>query len=248
MTEIIDANGGERTDRGPSSQDSEYGDLVLSGIGNSTGGRFRYASIDGKGRIDGDLQCEALRMNGLSRVDGHVKARTVDVNGMSSFLGDVIAGHIRLNGKVRIHRHLKGEDIEIFGSVRIDGDCEAERLALHGNATVQRTINAETIDIRMQGAYRTTEIGCASLRVQPLPIGLFRQWLGVLLPSVLPRLYVDLIEGDEVELANTTAGIVRGNRITVGSGCRIGQVEYRDSCQIDDTSVVRSKVRKGNGQ
>lgn len=51
-------------------------------------------------------------------------------------------------------------------------------------------------------------------------------------------LKANLIEGDEIELENTEAEVVRGDKIKIGLGCRIGTVEYRSSLQIHPQSEV----------
>jgi len=53
----------------------------------------------------------------------------------------------------------------------------------------------------------------------------------------------NLIEADEISLEATVAKMVRGKRVTIGPGCRIDQVEYTESLQIDPKSVVREQVR-----
>ena len=67
-----------------------------------------------------------------------------------------------------------------------------------------------------------------------------------LLSSILKsvgKLTTESIEGDEIELSNVEADIVRGGRVTIHSGCKIGRVEYSEYCSIDETSVVESCVK-----
>ncbi|MGP3783292.1 hypothetical protein [Paenibacillus sp. 1A_MP2] len=47
-----------------------------------------------------------------------------------------------------------------------------------------------------------------------------------------------MIEGDDIELEYTEAEVVRGDKIKIGPGCRIGTVEYRSSLQIHTLSEV----------
>jgi hypothetical protein len=52
------------------------------------------------------------------------------------------------------------------------------------------------------------------------------------------KLEAQVIEGDDVHLEDTEARIVRGTRITIGCGCRIGTVEYRETYHADADAVV----------
>ncbi|WP_052475838.1 hypothetical protein [Cohnella kolymensis] len=60
-------------------------------------------------------------------------------------------------------------------------------------------------------------------------------------PSAYAQLFASVIEGDEVYLENTKADIVRGNRVTIGKGCDIGIVEYKeDFKQLKGAAVIDS--------
>ncbi len=52
------------------------------------------------------------------------------------------------------------------------------------------------------------------------------------------ELTVDVIEGDDVYLENTMAKIVRGNNVTIGSGCKIELVEYKGSFKQDGGAEI----------
>ena len=51
-------------------------------------------------------------------------------------------------------------------------------------------------------------------------------------------LTADIIEGDLIYLENTNAKIVRGNNVTIGTGCKIELVEYKESFKKDEKSIV----------
>jgi cytoskeletal protein CcmA (bactofilin family) len=48
----------------------------------------------------------------------------------------------------------------------------------------------------------------------------------------------NIIEGDLIYLENTNAKIVRGKNVTIGAGCKIELVEYKESFKKDEKSVV----------
>ena len=52
------------------------------------------------------------------------------------------------------------------------------------------------------------------------------------------ELTADVIEGDNVYLENTTARVVRGNNITIGQGCKIEMVEYKEDFKTEGKSEV----------
>ena len=48
------------------------------------------------------------------------------------------------------------------------------------------------------------------------------------------------IEGDDIELENVEAEIVRGKYVRIGHGCRIGTVEYGENLEAEPGTVSRS--------
>ncbi len=54
-----------------------------------------------------------------------------------------------------------------------------------------------------------------------------------------------IIEGDEIFLENTKANVVRGKRVTIGSGCEIERVEFQDEFRVDEKSIVKEHKKMG---
>ena len=50
-----------------------------------------------------------------------------------------------------------------------------------------------------------------------------------------------IIEGDDIHLENTIADTVRGKRIAIGPGCRIGTVEYTETLSVHDDAEVKEQ-------
>ena len=63
-------------------------------------------------------------------------------------------------------------------------------------------------------------------------LGLFRTTPG--------RARIGSIEGDDIELENVEADIVRGKYVRIGHGCRIGTVEYGENLEAEPGTVSRS--------
>ena len=51
------------------------------------------------------------------------------------------------------------------------------------------------------------------------------------------------IEGDEIELEDTTADVVRGKRVVIGPGCHIKTVEYIDTLDVHEDAEVEKKTK-----
>ncbi|ATO29822.1 hypothetical protein RA13_18880 [Bacillus atrophaeus] len=230
--------------------------LIINGSGSSKGGKFQTVEINGSGIVTGDIECESLRFNGSGKADGKVKAEEVIISGSGKITGAVEADSIHINGSASIHGNLqankvkvagfssfggfvKGEDLTISGKASIAEDCEIEMFQSEGKFSVGGLLNADDVNIRLSaGESKAQEIGCRRIVVKSRRgvLSLFK-----LLPS--PVLTAHTIEGDEIDLADTKAKIVRGNSVKIGPGCHIELVEYSGQFECDQSATVAKSQR-----
>ncbi len=221
-------------------------DLRINGIGSSSGGKYDFVQINGKGDITGDLECRELQINGLAHLDGNVKADTIRVSGKSDFRGNISGQRMIIDGMTDVGGTVKVETVENRGMLRVAKDCGSEVFSSQGGFNIGGLLNAGKIDISVYAQCKAREIGGENIAVR-IGGGLgIRKFIGSLFPGLPlnPVLITDTIEGDNVYLENTTAKVVRGQNIKIGPGCEIGIVEYRESYYKDPvvgTSVNESR-------
>ncbi|CAG7631633.1 hypothetical protein PAESOLCIP111_03318 [Paenibacillus solanacearum] len=218
-------------------------DLVISGSGTSGGGQYRDVKISGEGKVYGNVECNQFKTNGKSEVNGSVLARIAQINGLSVITGDLKAEEVRVFGDMklegsgkygdfkcrgiaRINGDLTGENLDLEGEMTVDGDCEAEVFCAKGAFEIEGLLNAGVVDITLYGSCRAKEIGGEMIKVGKRN-GL-RSLLYPFLPVLALKLTADVIEGDDIYLVNTKAKVVRGKRVTIGQGCEIELVEYKE--------------------
>ncbi|WP_146250199.1 cytoplasmic protein [Paenibacillus flagellatus] len=236
-------------------------DLNISGVlGGAGGGEFNVVSINGHGTIDGSLDCIGFVCNGRATVNGPLLSETVEVNGSTSFNGKLDAGRMRVNGKsdiagpmavrdfrvdghAKVGGHLSGEEIEVNGYLTVKGNCDAESFRSHGCFRIDGLLNAGTIEVNLMFAEcRAKEIGGETITVRRTGNG---SAIGKLVKALVfsqDALVADAIEGDDVRLEYTKAGVVRGTNVVIGPGSEIGLVEYKDNLSVHtDAKVSASK-------
>lgn len=225
-----------------SKQEQTRGDLTVNGIGRAAGGWYRYVSVDGIATINGDVKCETIRVNGISKMKGNIEADQLDVHGVMNGEGDIDANTVTIEGKVRMRGSVAGDEIRMNGWLKLTGNCEAEKIIVHGGLDLSGLLNAGQIEIGLQARCSANEIGGTSIRVKRTNkrrLGL----LGYFIPKLVPKLEAKLIEGDDVTLEATSAGVVRGRDVVIGPGCTIGRVEYTKELTVDPSSTVRERVQ-----
>lgn len=227
--------------------ENNQGDLKINGSGTASGGTYKNVRINGSGHIMGDVTCEDFTINGSGEVSDNVDSKFFRVNGSGRIGGKLTAGELKVNGSATFNSDVKGGDIDISGtsdfkkninahfikvsgSVKAEGDLSAEVFNSNGLFEINGLLNADSVDINLYWhKSRAREIGGEKITVR---VG--KGGFGVLasifsLSGHNPCLETDTIEGNDITLENTTAKVVRGTNITIGSGCDIGLVEYKGS-------------------
>lgn len=237
-------------------------DLVISGHGNSAGGTFERVQISGKGEIHGDIECTSFQCDGLGEISGNMKTGTGRVNGNTSITGTIEAGKFTINGHSNIGGNanvnnleiqgwcgIKGnivsEKVVLRGIVKTQGDCTAETFVSEGTFNITGLLNADTIEIELYAGCRARELGGETITVRRHNSSGLKKIIQSILPglNIAPGLETDTIEGDYIYLEYTRANAVRGTKVTLGPGCEINLVEYKDQFTQDKGSQVRESKK-----
>ncbi|MCO7127154.1 polymer-forming cytoskeletal protein [Sporolactobacillus shoreicorticis] len=238
----------------------EKKNLSILGSGSASGGCYEDVKISGSGKIQGDLICNSVTINGSGLIGGDVKAadvvisgsaviekrfiaESITVNGSCKAKGDVSGERIQISGRAKVLGAIHSERCTVSGILSVDGDLEAEEFVAEGPVKIGGLCSAERIDMTLSGmASHIKEIGCGILTVR-------RRFVPALLEPLLTafgrkKLIADTIEGDHIALEDTEAKVVRGNHVSIGAGCSIGRVYYKSEYKKDDKATVRSAVKE----
>lgn len=233
-------------------ENTAKGNVRINGSGVVSGGSYGEVKINGSGRVDGDLSCQAAQVNGSATCNGAVKAGRIGVSGSAKFQGPVEAEELSVNGSAHVEKELhigklhaagslhcsdalQAEEVAVEGSLSLRLGCSAERFSLDGACRIGGMLNADEVEIHLAHSKSTAgEIGGGKIRIArrgefPILSSLF---------NARAQMETQTIEGDEVNIEYTVAASVRGSRVHIGPGCRIGTVEYAESYEKDDSSTV----------
>ena len=234
------------------------GDHHISGTGVMDGGCYNRISVSGGCKVSSDLVCREIKVSGSFRSHGSVdcsgdisvsgsftgekdvKAENLTGTGTVKVLGDLEAGKIQIPGGLNVEGDISARELKVTGSLKAAGDVEADSFTASGAVNVGGIINAEEVNIKLDMSQSTVgSIGGSKVTVaQGGASGLLSAFL-----KNVGKLTTESIEGDELELHNVEADVVRGGRVTIHSGCRIDRVEYSEYCSIDETSLVGACVK-----
>ncbi|MGF9699826.1 hypothetical protein [Paenibacillus sp. MABNR03] len=208
-------------------------DISIIGEGSSAGGAYGKIKVVGDSTFNDNLFCDQFKCTGTSVIYGSLESTDIKITGTLT-LTERAAGYESEGGNPVSGLHAKAEKMKVVGEIHLSGDCQAENFKLNGRFTIAGMLSAEQMTIKVMGPSEVREIGGSIISVKSgrgkLLEGLFTGNQSILMAN--------LIEGDEIELENTVAEVVRGDKIKIGPGCRIGTVEYNSSLQIHSQSEV----------
>jgi len=214
-------------------------DMHISGSGTIAAGQYGSVHISGSGKINGTIACTELHCSGSAKADGDIFcSESIKCSGSLHCNGKIETGSISCSGAAKISGGIKAGTIKASGAIKAN-DMEAERIVISGGCGVPGLMNAEIIEINLGGRCTVGTIGCGKLTVK-LGVGCGPFWFGRRRDDLLE---VGTIEGDEIELENTTADIVRGKNVIIGKNCNVKTVEYSQNLSVDPSSDVKERVK-----
>lgn len=196
-------------------------DINLEGIGKINGGNYKDIRISGIGTIFNDITCEKVNLEGVCKVHGNIRCNNISIEGTFNSNGSIEA-----NDKILINGHIKlGENIQ------------SREISINGKLEVNGLLSGDEIHISFIGKNKVKEIGGEVITAIQEKKNFIN---GTIIPN---KLISDSIEGDIIVLENTECGTVRGQNITIKSGCKIKKIEYTGEILIDENSKVESVVK-----
>ncbi|MBY6038026.1 polymer-forming cytoskeletal protein [Fictibacillus nanhaiensis] len=200
--------------------------------------------INGSTHFEGNLDAKEMTINGSADIDGNLHCNELKVQGSSSVKGHVTGKEIIVRGSASIKGNVSGEEVDIKGQVKIKSDCEAESFNARGNFKINGLLNAGSIDIELLRHCEAKEIGGETISVKKtIDSSGFKKLIKFFISQHSDQLTAEVIEGDHIYLEHTHAKVVRGNTITIGPGCHVEKVEYKESLELDENAKVGAQEK-----
>ncbi len=239
-------------------------DMKIAGSGSIGPGEYDNVKISGSGKLEGPIRCNSMHCAGAAHCHGLIdSAADVKVSGSIHIEGDLKSAEINISGGAKILGNcFAQEEIKSAGSFHCDGNIKANKLFLDGGSHAANIeaeevriagtiaclglLNAEKIEIELNGAgSQIGSIGGSIIEIRrkkhAVNIG-FRLFKSK--NKNAGNLTVkDLVEGDEINIEYVQANAVIGRIVKIGRGCRIKQVQYSESIEIDADAEVSEQIK-----
>ncbi len=233
----------------------------VSGSAHLGGGKYAEIRCAGSAHISADLEANRIHCSGSLHSQGALRGDDVHVSGSAAIGSGLNVGQARISGSLKvdgdlvvrqaasvsgsakISGKLSGETFRCSGSLQVDQEVALESLSVSGAIQCPGMVTAESIRLTAGGwTSHVGELAGSSIVVED-PWGRggtvwHRVW-----GERLGRVLVSEVSGDQVQLIQTTAKLVRGDDITIGRGCRVDRVEYRKTLSVDPDAWVGESSR-----
>ncbi len=250
----------------------EWG-VSIAGSGRTENVRGEYLKIAGSGKVEGDVDVKEVKIAGSAKIEGNVRADTVKCSGSCHIEKDIRAGLLKVSGAINAEGNVAADTILFSGGMNIEGNIEAAKLKSGGALRCEGRITAkerletngslsaksvETSVFEGKGSIKLEEgIKCEDFRLEAdgkssveyleskrveVVSGSGR---GVLSRILGKKGYfrAERISGDEIYIENTYAGLVDGNIVEIGPGCRIETLKCRKE-KVHESSSVKKRLKR----
>lgn len=218
-----------------------YGRISCAGDLRMTG-KVQADSIKSAGDLmaRGDVLVENMSIFGNAEFRANLKASSVSTFGDLESRGTVDAGELKVYGSMK-GKVFNIEKLTVYGDIGSAEEINCDSIEVNGELHIEGAMNIGSGILNIMGHSSVNEIFCQDLRVNA-DEGSYKGILaGLISRGKGGRLEVQLIEGDDITLENTTCDIVRGKNIKIGREARIRRVEYQESLEIFENGEVKER-------
>lgn len=230
----------------------------IAKAGEIQSGKYNEIKVKGGGTVKGDIECNVYDINGASVAKGNIKANIAKVSGMTTVEGGLysdvleIMGNTEVKGDVEVKKmkieghcgskkNMRADEADIKGSITVRENCSIKNLSCAGFFEISGSLESESILLNVNGSSTAKEIKTQKIEIKKQVS--FSSKLQGLFKKSKEGLTADTIEGTDIYLEYTTAGVVRGDNVKVGPGCEIGTVEYRNNIEVLQGASVKEQKK-----
>ena len=205
---------------------------AMSKIGPRIEEGGRTCVIRGSGTVAGGQHFEEFKCAGSGVVTGDLLADEAHISGACVIQGRCEGKEFHASGRAEIAKDVQVQEFHVSGKASVGGDIRAQEVHISGSAKIGGGIEAEDIDIRLAGTSKTTSIKGEDIEIRR--------------GERRGELIVDSIEGEQVYVEATHAGLVRGESVRLGPYSSVQTVEA-DELEVHETATFKERRPRAHG-
>lgn len=207
--------------------------IKIEGIGSVYGGPMESISIQGIGKVKGDMEAVSFQSEGISKATGRVRAETIHNEGICRCKGDVLAKTLRNEGVLKVRGKVETGEFISDGTLFIKQSISTDifRCIFHHYSYIKE-IFGDTVEILRNDPHNPGNNG----KQFHAPAWAAKLFLGI---HIQENAFVsETIECTKLQADHLVARTVRAQEVALGPGCRVETVEYSRSFSAHESAVV----------
>lgn len=213
--------------------------LEINGIGQSGGGTFGEVCVEGIGRLTGPIKCQNFNVSGMGFSKAVECEQNLIVEGTLKS-ASLKAANIHVSGLCRVQGEVKTLDLNVFGYLKVNQSLKVERAVIEGKVNLKEALEAVSLELTFVDDSVFDVITATNIVIKrslDSEVLSHKNWLPF--KKRTGMLVGDLIEGEDIYLEYLQVKQVYGDRVKIGPGCLIDEVEYKEVLEVDPTSCVK---------
>ncbi|WP_028560941.1 hypothetical protein [Paenibacillus pinihumi] len=222
--------------------------LLVGGYRRVEEMRFKRIVVLGTADFSADVEGTQCLVLGTCKFDKLLALRRIMVLGTVTVARDlqvqnlvnpgtfIVHGHAQIKslvnkGTFQSYRSYAGSSIKSVGTVAISGNVRLDRFFSRGSFRIGGALETDRFDARLRGSCFAREIysNRANIRIGSGEPG--------------NRLETQRLQVNYLYAEHTTAKLITGTDIEIGSGCSIDRIEYTGTLKIHPSSIVRDSEK-----
>jgi len=185
--------------------------------------------VNGIMKSPGNLVCDDVDVNGILKVDGDLNTGELNGNGMIKITGDIKAVTIKMNGTLKVLGNIDVKSLNMGGIIK-SNSINSENIIMSGKLNVEENINCDIFDLKFDGNSSVENIEGSKVKVEHKKI-------------IKHQFKVNTISADEIDIEYVTCDTISGDIVKVGKGCKVENITYITSLEIDPHAKVKNSQK-----
>lgn len=213
-------------------------DTKIDGMGSIHGGEYKNVSIDGMGKLKGNIEAEKVTVSGMFKSKGEIIADEFICDGLARVFKNIKVKKANVSGVLKLRRaKLEADNISCSGVITCNREVSGDEIYIDGACSISK-IYGDNVTIKNKtGALANSKIPTKLLAVT-----------GVYLGRKVSTTHslVDVIECTNLEASGLKAKLVKVENVKLYNNCIIDKLECTGKAIIDDSCKIGNIPSKNN--
>lgn len=213
--------------------------VKIDGTGKISQGTYGNVEVNGSGKCEGNMICDALLVNGICKSEADLQAQTIKINGAFKAYGNVKADLIEVDGSFKGEKDVRVKRMIVDGLFKNEeGFLNADYIEVNGSLTNEKEINVDLLEVN--GVIKAKDI--VGMKVEILKNEEHFSFFGFRQNHKHIKSKAETITCETLFARSLKCTKICADEITLKNGCDVEYVECQGTLKIDTSSVVKNII------